>query len=305
MCRLFSSSFALVLCCLIANVFCFNFGINRIISSKPSSPTSNCRRFSDECTLLFQKSPEIRKIIKTYLKRKFFGNDGTSYTINKDKTIIQAMLYKILPPSASTIEINEAVANIFNTFGCEACISEDKYISSLLCNSLWNQLNEVVVKELVYIDSIVSSENSECSVPLLSEHCFELLHNSLLDCGSTVPLLDVQDIMFLSASITLLNSNPSDCIFMNKNKLLLLEKSKQSQNENVKAICSHIANKLQSTAADHEQDSFIDNDELIYLDNTEDMETIFDAIMIGLKRKQFKVLDSVPSKVFDSKPVTV
>jgi len=62
---------------------------------------------------LFQKNPQVRKITKSYLHRKFFNTCDSSCLVNNDREEISRILKEILPPVTKE-EIDFEIFEVFN-----------------------------------------------------------------------------------------------------------------------------------------------------------------------------------------------
>mmetsp|Transcript_9421 Transcript_9421/g.8422 ORF Transcript_9421/g.8422 Transcript_9421/m.8422 type:complete len:192 (+) Transcript_9421:468-1043(+) len=182
------------------------------------------------------------------------------------------MLQRILPPSCSVIEREDCVHEILDKFGGKNELNELEFVGILLCNSLWQQCSESLVKELVYIDTISSIDHSN---ELLSEHSRELLKNSLLDDGSMVPFLSNNEIKVIHTIIMSLNNEVTLTEDDFDNLMVIVN---NTQHESLKHLGKCLLTNRISIHAP------IDATES-YLNGSDTCSDIFESITSGLKWK--------------------
>ena len=78
----------------------------------------------------------MRKIVKAYLKNKFFGCDDITCRVAYSKDEINELLEPILPP-ISMEEINNEVDNLMEKFNGKDTIDQHEFISIAMSNSYW------------------------------------------------------------------------------------------------------------------------------------------------------------------------
>jgi len=121
---------------------------------------------------LFRGHPEMRKIAMAYLHNKILTLNECSvkemnkrthnkdehidlddYVIYHDRQNIMNLLQQILPPVPRS-DIMTEVEQTMNIFGHRSYLEEREFSSKVIMdNSVWKQVGETVVKELIYLDS--------------------------------------------------------------------------------------------------------------------------------------------------------
>ena len=138
---------------------------------------------------LFKANPILRKVAKNYVKTKVFKGDEPVYRVRKDRHEVEKLILQVMPPTP-LYEVSEEAESIVTKFDEKPFVEEHEFSSLVLSNSVWLRAGEIVVKELMYLDSVL---HSSMATPILSEESVEALKNSLLNDNSIVPLLSNEE----------------------------------------------------------------------------------------------------------------
>ena len=133
---------------------------------------------SSSCPL-FKTSPEIRKIVISYLHKKLsIGNiDEDHAKVFCDREKLSSIIKGVMPP-VSPNELTAEVSSTMGKFERHFVMGERRFSSKILMdNSIWRSYGETVVKELIYLDCLHQQESiSEHN--FLSHTCFNKLEVS-------------------------------------------------------------------------------------------------------------------------------
>jgi hypothetical protein len=128
---------------------------------------NSCRR-----STLFKSNPEMRKIIKSYLNNKIFGENVSSGKVLRNKELITELLAQFIPPVPQQT-VDEEIKEIISKFDGKSFIEEHEFSSRIMLdNSIWEAAGETVVKEIAYLDSL---NQMECGTTYLSAPSLEKL----------------------------------------------------------------------------------------------------------------------------------
>jgi hypothetical protein len=126
---------------------------------------------------IFQGHPEIRKITISYILN-CIHDESLHSKVYCERTRLAQLLKLILPPSSAEVVDNE-IESIMEHFDHQYSLSEREFISTaVLDNHLWEKAGMTAVKELIFTHCRASSILR--NMPLLSDHCMELLEVSYI-----------------------------------------------------------------------------------------------------------------------------
>lgn len=164
----------------------------------------------------------MRKIAMTYLHNKILTLNECSvrernkhthkeddishddYVIYHDRKSVINLLQHILPPVPRSDILSE-VEQTMTIFGRRSYLEEREFSSKVIMdNSVWREVGETVVKELIYLDNIYQEHFDGRS--FLCSSCNDRLVESLKEDGSSVLDCTVSDVKKLVELIQALNS---------------------------------------------------------------------------------------------------
>eukprot|EP01038_Epipyxis_sp_PR26KG_P008777 gene8777-11853_t len=149
-------------------------------------PTASIK--SPKKSTLFKSSPEIRKVIISYLNNKLF-HETNRFACCKQK--IKTALISVVPP-VNNFDIDSEVDEMARKFEGKPFMEEFEFSSRVIMeNKIWETVGETVVKELIYLDS-VNSKLSGGIIPV-SQNSLDKLEASLQDDGSLLPKLSHEE----------------------------------------------------------------------------------------------------------------
>lgn len=109
---------------------------------------------------LFRNNPQMRKIAIAYLHHKVINNpinENTydEYLVYNNRDIIKNIFQNVIPPVKLQLsELNNEIDNTLELFEQQSSIEEHEFSSKILLdNSIWENVGETVIKEMIYIDN--------------------------------------------------------------------------------------------------------------------------------------------------------
>ena len=150
---------------------------------------------------LFEDDPEMLQVAENYIHAKYqqvIEANGHDVATSSDVT---SVLRTILPPvTADELAreedaiLKELLSHDQNT---KDSIDEDDFVSSMVKNSYWQEAGDIVVKELMYFDSLHSYYKT--GKALLNNDDYDELHENLTWEGSSVATMSAKEAEFVSA----------------------------------------------------------------------------------------------------------
>lgn len=149
---------------------------------------------------LFEDDEEIIPVAEAYIHAKYkqvAASHGHSVA-NKDD--VREVLHSILPP-VTPDELKKEEESILKSLlshkqNSPDAINEDDFVTSILNNSYWREAGDVVVKELMYFDSLHCYYKT--GKPLLNNDDYDELHENLTWEGSSIATMSAKEAEFVS-----------------------------------------------------------------------------------------------------------
>lgn len=191
------------------------------ITSKLTS-TSNSFRLNIATPELFEDDEEMIPIAEAYIHAKYkqvAASHGHSVA-NKDD--VKEVLNSILPP-VTPKELEKEEEAILKSLlshkqNTPDAIDENDFVRSIVKNSYWREAGDIVVKELMYFDSLHSYYKTGTAI--LNNEDYDELHENLTWEGSSVALMSADEAEFVSAVAAAKRGEP----FMDDEQYIELKK---------------------------------------------------------------------------------
>ena len=124
------------------------------ISIKKNAP----RLSSTTCATLFEDDEEMIPVAKNYIHAKYKQVAASHGHAVANKEDVREVLHSILPP-VTPEELEREETAILNSLlshkqNSADAIDEDDFVESIMRNSYWDSAGDIVVKELMYFDSV-------------------------------------------------------------------------------------------------------------------------------------------------------
>ena len=157
----------------------------RISATKKKAPVN---RLS---STLFEDDEDMIPVAKHYIHAKYKQVAASHGHAVANKEDVREVLHSILPP-VTPEELEREETSILNSLlshkqNSADAIDEDDFVESIMRNSYWDSAGDIVVKELMYFDSV--------SVPLLQNFLslkivckIYTYHTDISTSSSTLPL---------------------------------------------------------------------------------------------------------------------
>ena len=150
---------------------------------------------------LFEDDEDMIPIAEAYIHAKYkqvAASHGHSVA-NKDD--VKEVLHSILPPVTPEDLQKEEDIILKDLLGHKGnspdSIDEDDFVKSIFKNSYWRDAGDIVVKELMYFDSLNSYYKT--GEALLKNDDYDELHENLTWEGSSVATMSAKEVEFVSA----------------------------------------------------------------------------------------------------------
>lgn len=160
------------------------------------APTPVVRARSSVQRFLFEDDEEMIPVAEHYLESKYQAAGGSC---TKKEAI--EILKSVLPPvSASELEdeVKVTLSSIMSDPDDDSeTIPEASFVEAVMKNSFWEDAGDLVVKELMYFDSLHSFYQTGES--LLDDEDYSELKDNLTWEGSSVPMMKGKEAMFVTA----------------------------------------------------------------------------------------------------------
>jgi len=140
-------------------------------------------------------------VAKSYIHAKYKQVAASHGHAVANKEDVKEVLHSVLPP-VTPEELEKEEAAILNSLlahkaNSPDAIDEDDFVESIMRNSYWKDAGDIVVKELMYFDSLHSYYKT--GKPLLSNDDYDELHENLTWEGSSVATMSAREAEFVSA----------------------------------------------------------------------------------------------------------
>jgi len=162
--------------------------------------TSTPQRLS-ALQLLFEDDEDMIPVAEAYIRAKYkqVAASRDHAVCNKDD--VREVLHSILPPvTPEELEKEEEVllkSLLVQKQNSADAIDEDDFTDAIVRNSYWREAGDIVVKELMYFDSLHSYYKT--GKPLLNDEDYDELHENLTWEGSSVATMSAKEAQFVSA----------------------------------------------------------------------------------------------------------
>lgn len=139
---------------------------------------------------------------ENYIRAKYRQVASSSGHQMADADDIKSVLHEILPPVTSQ-ELEREESEILEYLLCkseELCIDElgeDDFVRGIINNSYWRTAGDIVVKELMYFDSLHAYYTT--GKALLGNSDYDDLHENLTWEGSSIATMSASEVKFVSA----------------------------------------------------------------------------------------------------------
>lgn len=150
---------------------------------------------------LFEDDEDMIPVAEAYIHAKYkqVASSHGHAVANKDD--VREVLHSILPPvtpeelkKEEDIILKDLLTHKQNT---PDSIDEDDFVKSIFKNNYWREAGDIVVKELMYFDSLHSYYKT--GKPLLKNDDYDELHENLTWEGSSVATMSSREVEFVSA----------------------------------------------------------------------------------------------------------
>lgn len=125
------------------------------ITTTKNAPLRLLNRLS---STLFEDDEEMIPVAKNYIHAKYKQVAASHGHAVANKEDVREVLHSILPPVTSE-ELEREETSILNSLlshqqNSADAIDEDDFVESIMRNSYWDSAGDIVVKELMYFDSV-------------------------------------------------------------------------------------------------------------------------------------------------------
>lgn len=150
---------------------------------------------------LFAEEPDMVPIAENFIRAKYkqgAKSHGHEFMTKDDARDLLRSLLPPVTPEELDQEVTKTVAMIMkNSENTADRINEDCFVNAILCNSYWREAGDLVVKELMYFDSLHSYYEDGTAV--LNNADYEELKENLTWEGSSIATMSAKEAMFVSA----------------------------------------------------------------------------------------------------------
>ena len=160
---------------------------------------------------LFEDDEDMIPVAKHYIHAKYKQVAASHGHAVANKEDVREVLHSILPP-VTPEELEREETSILNSLlshkqNSADAIDEDDFVESIMRNSYWDSAGDIVVKELMYFDSV--------SVPLLQNFCLIVckIYTYQTDISTSLFLID-SSFAFVDDSFTRTTRLASPCSTM-------------------------------------------------------------------------------------------
>jgi len=151
--------------------------------------------------LLFEDDEDMAPVAEAYIHAKYKQVAASHGHAVATKDDVREVLHSILPPvtpkelqQEEELILKELLSHKQNS---PDAIDEDDFVKSIFNNSYWREAGDIVVKELMYFDSLHCYYKT--GKPLLKNDSYDELHENLTWDGSVVATMNAREAEFVSA----------------------------------------------------------------------------------------------------------
>ena len=150
---------------------------------------------------LFEEDEDMIPIAEAYIHAKYKQVAASHGRAVANKDDVKEVLNSILPP-VTPEELEKEEEAILQSLlshkqNTPDAIDENDFVRSIVKNSYWREAGDIVVKELMYFDSLHSYYKT--GTPILNNDDYDELHENLTWEGSSVALMSADEAEFVSA----------------------------------------------------------------------------------------------------------
>ena len=150
---------------------------------------------------LFEDDEEMVPVAEAYIHAKYKQVAASHGHTVANKDDVREVLHSILPP-VTPEELQKEEESILKDLlshkqNSPDAINEDDFVKSIMNNSYWREAGDIVVKELMYFDSLHCYYKT--GKPLLNNDDYDELHENLTWEGSSIASLSAKEAEFVSA----------------------------------------------------------------------------------------------------------
>jgi hypothetical protein len=172
------------------------FHVSTVLGSRIYDKTS-----STTVVHLFDDDQDMIPIAENYIHSKYQTVAASHGRSKCDKDDAREVLQAVLPP-VTPAELEGEVTKICsiimkNPKNSATAIEEDDFVKAIVQNTYWEEAGDLVVKELMYLDSLYSYYKTGTS--LLANDDYEALKENLTWEGSSVPTMSGKEALFVTA----------------------------------------------------------------------------------------------------------
>mmetsp|Transcript_5861 Transcript_5861/g.13368 ORF Transcript_5861/g.13368 Transcript_5861/m.13368 type:complete len:260 (-) Transcript_5861:216-995(-) len=154
----------------------------------------------DDATL-FEDDDEMIPVAEAFVHSKYKQIAKSHGHKEADSNDVKEILRSILPPVTNEEldgEVSKTLKLLLSHEGNTAdSIKEDDFVSSIVKNTYWEQAGDLVVKELMYFDSLHAYYSTGSA--LLNDNDYDTLHENLTWEGSSVATMSASEAKFVTA----------------------------------------------------------------------------------------------------------
>lgn len=150
---------------------------------------------------LFEDDEDMIPVAEAYIHAKYKQVAAAHDHAVANKDDVREVLHSILPP-VTLAELEREEENIMKDLlshkqNSADAINEDDFVKSMIKNTYWRDAGDIVVKELMYFDSLHSYYKT--GKPLLDNNNYDELHENLTWEGSSIATMNAKEVQFVSA----------------------------------------------------------------------------------------------------------
>ena len=151
--------------------------------------------------VLFEEDPEMIDVAEHYIRSKYKSTAKAHGHSGCTKEDVEEILRQVLPPVTPEELYKETQATLKSLMKDpedeSEIIDENRFVKAIVNNSYWAEAGDLVVKELIYFDTLYNFYHGETM--LLNNDDYEELKENLTWEGSSVPTMNKNEALFVSA----------------------------------------------------------------------------------------------------------
>jgi hypothetical protein len=150
---------------------------------------------------LFEEDEDMIPVAENYIRAKYKQISASNGHDVADSNDLRSVLHQILPP-VTPEELAREEQELLKLMLCkkEVCVDEleeDDFVNAIIKNSYWRAAGDIVVKELMYFDSLHAYYTTGKAI--LNDNDYDELHDNLTWEGSSVATMSRNEVKFVSA----------------------------------------------------------------------------------------------------------